>query len=514
MSQIPFLFNVNGSFGCGNSSKPDYYNAAELIKQMDRLGVDRALVWHLPVGSNEELMNQIESTPGASDRLIPAYTATVLSGFNSNDIRMIREAVSSGRIKAIRIYLVGSHCRLSGLENLVSEIEEFKPLLLLNCREPLNTDDLLNFAGKFPSVPMVYSEAWHPHYTALLELMTRRKNIYADISWLHTIDAIEDLTERFGAERVLFGMGLRSHNGASIGALMRADISEGERELIGHGNLERLLGIQSSAPLSKNKSIDYGTLWRKFLKKEPLDVDIVDAHTHLGSRQTIVKVLESMNKLGINTLLGIAKNGTGSDPVTGNKELLDSVGSDTDRISGYYAFNPHYYEKLTPMLDEIFSNPFYIGFKLLNSYWGVRLDDPRFNPMWEYAEKHCLPVLIHTWNDGYDNPSFLTNIAPKYKNVKFLLAHSGGDDQGRLEAEDLAMKNPNVYLEFCGSFTASIRWEDTIQRIGNDRIVYGSDTLGHSMVWELGRLLSLELPEVTLVPILGANMRRILAERR
>ena len=76
------------------------------------------------------------------------------------------------------------------------------------------------------------------------------------------------------------------------------------------------------------------------------------------------------------------------------------------------------------------------------------------------------------------------------------------------------MENPNVYLEFCGSFTASIRWEDTIKRIGNDRIVYGSDALGHSMVWELGRLLSLDVPEETLIPILGTNMRRILSKRR
>jgi predicted TIM-barrel fold metal-dependent hydrolase len=514
MTEIPFLFNVNGSFGCGNSSKPDYYNAVELIEHMDRLGVDRSLVWRIPVGSNEALLDDIVATPGASDRLIPAYTTTILSGFNSKDNSKIKEAVSSGRVKALRVKLADWHYSLSVLEDMLREIEEYKPVLLFNCREYLDTRGLLDFAGKFPGVPMVYMEAWHPFYTSLLELMSKRDNIYADISWLHMHNAIEDLTKRFGAERLLFGMGPKSHNGTSIGALMHADISEDDMELIAHGNLERLLGIKSNNPLSKNKSIDDGSLWSKFLRKEPLEVDIVDAHTHLAHRDSVETALECMNKLGINTLLSIAYNGTASDPVTGNRELLDSIGSDSDCISGYFAFNPHYDDKIIPRLDEFFSNSFYIGFKLLNSYWGVRLDDPRFNPMWEYANKHCLPVLIHTWNDGYDNPSFLTNIAPKYKNVSFLLAHSGGEDPGRLEAEDLAMKNPNVYLEFCGSFTASRRWEDTIKKLGNDRIVYGSDALGHSMVWELGRLLSLDVPEEDLLPILGSNIRRILSKRR
>ena len=514
MSQLPFLFNVNGSFGCGNSSKPDYYNATEYLEHMDRLGVDRSLVWRIPVGSNEALLNEIDEVPGASNRLIPAFTTTILSGFHSDDIRTIKEAVSSGRVKVIRIILADSHRRLSALENMIRQIEEYRPVLLFSCREALDTGGLLDFAGKFPDVPMVYMEAWHPFYSALLELMTQRKNIYADISWLHMHNVIEDLTKKFGAERLLFGIGPKSHNGTSIGALMHADISEDERQLIAHGNLERLLGIQSSNTLCGNKSINGGSLWNKFLRREPLEVDIVDAHTHLAYRDSVETALECMNKLGINTLLSIAYNGTASEPVTGNKELLASVGSDTNRIFGYFAFNPHYDDLIIPKLNEFFSNPFYIGFKVLNSYWRVRLDDSRFIPMWEYADKHCLPVLIHTWNDGYDNPSFLTNIAPKYKNVSFLLAHSGGEDPGRLEAEGLALKNPNVYLEFCGSFTASIRWEDTIEKLGNNRIVYGSDALGHSMVWELGRLLSLEVPEESLLPILGTNMRRILAKRR
>jgi hypothetical protein len=48
------------------------------------------------------------------------------------------------------------------------------------------------------------------------------------------------------------------------------------------------------------------------------------------------------------------------------------------------------------------------------------------------------------------------------------------------------------------------------------RLAY-MDRLGiaaHGIDWELGRLLSLDVADEVLVPILGANMRRILTRRR
>jgi len=77
----------------------------------------------------------------------------------------------------------------------------------------------------------------------------------------------------------------------------------------------------------------------------------------------------------------------------------------------------------------------------------------------------------------------------------------------------LALAHPNVYLEWCGSFTSPDSLVGTLERVGVDRVVFGSDAIAHDIYWELGRLLSQDLPDERLVPILGANMREILSRR-
>ena len=69
---------------------------------------------------------------------------------------------------------------------------------------------------------------------------------------------------------------------------------------------------------------------------------------------------------------------------------------------------------------------------------------------------------------------------------------------------------PNVYYEFCGSFTSRIRWEDTLEKIDYRRVLYGTDTFLHDIAWELGRLLSTDIPDEKLKAILGMNAERVL----
>lgn len=76
--------------------------------------------------------------------------------------------------------------------------------------------------------------------------------------------------------------------------------------------------------------------------------------------------------------------------------------------------------------------------------------------------------------------SCLLKLSRKYSNAIFLLGHSGGGTPGRLEAIELAQSNDNVYLEFCGSFTTPELFESAIAQVGIEKVIYGSDTSGHS----------------------------------
>jgi uncharacterized protein len=526
MSKMPSLFNVNGSLGCGTIAKSAFRNADDLLKHMDRLGIERSLVWHIPdagifdviLESDKEIMKEIMAVPLAKQRLIPAFTVTPLSAYNSKCLDSLMEAMTSGQVKAIRIVLLGGQERLSPLESLVRKVSRFKPVLIFNSKEPLNTDDLLAFSEKFPELPMVYLQGMWINAAAMYDLMQRRQNIYADISWLDMPDNIEKIVDMFGVERLLFGIGLKSSNGASIATLMRARISDNDRELIAHGNLERLLGIgeyKSSDKTGNMKTAGGGnTLWSKLLAGKSLNVDIIDAHGHLGDSEEITDLIKGMDDLGIKSMIASGWEALASEPVKGNFTLAKNTRPFGSRYLGYLTFHPDYCKELEMKFDEFFSDPFFVGFKLLNHYWSVKVTDKRFDAVWKYSDLHRLPILLHTWNDDYDSPSMLKDIVKEYKNAFFILGHSGGLDEGRLEAEELVAENPNVYLEFCGSYLSTILWEDTIKKLGNRQILFGTDSTAHSQTRDLGRFLSIDLPDETLIPMLGANMRKIMAMRK
>jgi len=153
------------------------------------------------------------------------------------------------------------------------------------------------------------------------------------------------------------------------------------------------------------------------------------------------------------------------------------------------------------------------SFKILCSYWRIPCTDKGFKPMWEYAQQHRLPVLMHTWSDPFNSPAMFRDLLREYPDVSFLFGHSGGVDAGRREMEELAVEHPNAYMEWCGSFCSTILWEETLRKVPPRQIVFGSDAMPHSLVWELGRLLSIEVPDPVIQPLLGGNMRRILGRR-
>ena len=410
----------------------------------------------------------------------------------------------------------------------------YKPLLFLDCFENLGKDtaDILAFSGEFLKLSIIFTNAMWPHYNRLYELMKARSNIFVDISLLHTYRTIEYIIQQFGKERLIFGTGYKSNNGASIASLAHSEISRKHFQLIAHGNLEHLLDVES--PLKGNKSIEENRFWHRLLRREKIGPEIIDAHTHFCSTRFewtdhnpgdldyhVKHSLSYMDKMGVSTMI-IAeyKNGMPDSP-DGKTYLERHLDKYNGRFRGYFsahAFTSVNSEELLPILDNIFSRSYYVGFKTHNDRWKIPVTDPCFIPLWEYADSHCLPILLHTWNTKYDAPKMLGEIAPRYPNAIFIIAHSGNTD--RPDAVKLAEQNSNVYLEWCGSFVNPADWHETIDRIGNKRILYGSDGVswenqwGHSPAWEMGRLLSLDVPDKILRPILGENMCNILAKRR
>lgn len=526
------LFDCNGRFGPTAFMEPEYRQITDLLAQLDRLGVSRSLVWHAagrdlhPNTGNRKLIQAIESLGAAADRFVPAFAVSPCMLYERNGLTELTEAVRSGRVRALRLFPNTLRHSLNQIEPVIAAVAESRPVLLCDLiRESPSSRDVLDLAERFPSLPLVLTQGMWPSLPMVLDLMTRRENIFFDLSWLHVNRSIEMICQRFGAQRLLFGLGLKTHHGAAIAALHDAEIDEPSRHLIAHGNLEKLLGLSTSKPVSSGLSRDpQKGFWNALVSGQKPAVEIVDAHGHLGplgmwmiENQEIEHqapaAVRDMDRCGIRATIVSGMDALFSDPVEGNRLIEEKARPYGDRFRGWLVFNPIYHRQLEPLLDEFFARPFFAGFKLLNDYWRIPVTDPRFEAVWKHADRHRLPILLHTWEGPFNSPALLKNIAPAHPNAIFVLGHSGGGDPGRREAEALALANPNVYLEWCGSFLCSIPWEETIARVGASRVLFGSDAVVHSYAWELGRLLSQDIPDQTLRPILGDNMRAILARR-
>ena len=523
------LFDVNAFVGKGAIGETEFPELQDRLAFMDRLGISMSLVWNSnarqnhALSSNQELLNEIARTPRAKGRIIPALAVSGLLHYERNGTQTLRRQMLAGGTRALRFVNVFGRLTLGQLEPVIRGIATLNPFIIMRHDES-RVDDILDFTAMFPDIPVVLTEVtWGP-CIIVFDLMRRRKNILVDNSWLHSYGAIELVVKHFGAERLVFGTGCKSHGGAAIAQLARAGLTEQDRQQIMHGNLERLLGLKGAAKAAPVRSAKpAASLWERCLAGKTLGVDLVDAHFHLGpsggyvlkdqeERSQVKPALKVMDALGMRTVVVSGFQAILGEPVAGNDLLEKVLRSHADRFKGYLGFNPFYAAALISNFDRYFSKPFFVGFKTLCGYWGVKTNDPRFKPMWAYANRHRLPILNHTW--GKDDIRLLGDVVKKYPQAHFLLGHSGGTDDGREEAEILAQKNPNVYLEWCGSFCTPASWEKTLQRVSPRQVVFGTDAMAHDIYWELGRLLSLDVPDNILIPILGQNMRLILATRR
>ncbi len=529
------LFNVNAFIGQGAYGAPEYPTAASLVEHMDYLAVDRSLVWHVqardinPSYGNRKLLDEVEKS-GFNERIYPGFIITPACFFEYGTMDFLRKHLSEGRVKALRITPDISRFPIREIERVLCGLEEFAPPIFWDCahnEDEMNLRDFEYLSGRFPEISFVVTQKMWGGFSAVLDLMWRRENVCVDTSWLHMRQTTELLFENFGAERVLFGLGYRSHYGAPIAALAHAEIPEEDRSLIAHGNAERILKMEpprrkmySPPPLLEQKP-----LWKTFREGRPLEgVEVIDSHGHAPphTRGWVIRqadmekgmgeLISQMDKLGITKLILSIETALFGENAAGNLEGEKIFSKHIDRFAGYLVFNPLYADEMVPMLDEFFKRGFFVGFKLLAAYWKRPITDAGYKPVWEYANRRRLPVLLHTWDDRYNSPAMLESIAREHPGVKFILGHSGGGTPGRLEAEALAEACSNVYLEFCGSFTTPRPFEKSLEIVGGDRVIFGSDTHAHDQAWELGRYLSMPLPDEELLSGLGANIRKILQE--
>jgi predicted TIM-barrel fold metal-dependent hydrolase len=153
--------------------------------------------------------------------------------------------------------------------------------------------------------------------------------------------------------------------------------------------------------------------------------------------------------------------------VFGGKARLSGVWIDDDAVADYVAQDPAHligFLSVDPTqpdweheLHDGHERLQLRGIKLLPMYANFYPQEPRLDPLWRYASKHQLPVLLHTGTTFVSKapidctlPRHLDDVARRFPDVKIILAHLGHPYEGETVA--VIRKHPNVYSDISALF--------------------------------------------------------------
>ena len=140
------------------------------------------------------------------------------------------------------------------------------------------------------------------------------------------------------------------------------------------------------------------------------------------------------------------------------------------------------------------------GIKLLPMYAGFHPDDSLLDPLWEYATRHQLPVLLHTGTTFVAQaplectlPRHLDPVATRFPDVKIIMAHLGHPYEGECVA--VARKHPNVYADVSALHYRPFQLYQSLMLVQEygiwDKVLFGTDFPFTTVTGSINGLLKL-----------------------
>jgi predicted TIM-barrel fold metal-dependent hydrolase len=166
-----------------------------------------------------------------------------------------------------------------------------------------------------------------------------------------------------------------------------------------------------------------------------------------------------------------------------DRYVSDYVAAHSDRLIGFLSLDPTqtgWEEDLRFGHQELGLR----GIKLMPMYAGFRPDEPRLDALWGYAERHRLPVLLHTGTTFIAQapldctlPRHLDPVATRFPEVRIIMAHLGHPYEG--ECVVTARKHPHVYADISALHYRPFQLYHSLMLVQEygiwDKVLFGTD---------------------------------------
>ena len=221
-------------------------DAAELLREMDFCGVDKAVVYHqsmkdvsVPFGNDATLKAASEGDGRliASMSILPSITNAEYS------VKEVEKYIKEKNIFGVRLFpqlhrYMADRITIGDILDYLTKIK--MPVYL---SPDYGWELIFSVMKEFPDLTAIVTNygLWGSD-CYVYPLVNAYKNLYMDTSDFQEIRGIEYFVKKFGDERMLFGTNFPMDNmGGPIATLLGANISRESKEKIASGNIERLM---------------------------------------------------------------------------------------------------------------------------------------------------------------------------------------------------------------------------------------------------------------------------------
>jgi predicted TIM-barrel fold metal-dependent hydrolase len=180
-----------------------------------------------------------------------------------------------------------------------------------------------------------------------------------------------------------------------------------------------------------------------------------------------------------------------------------------DRFVGYVWPNP--YDKDSLQLVRLALKDWgFRGIKLHPLIHAFLPTDQVVQPIIEEARRFNVPVAIHSGHAPFSLPWSIGELAELYPDVRIVMLHMGHGHGVYIQAAiKTAIRYDNIILETSG-MPMHTKIREAVEKIGENRVVYGSDIPFHHSSVELQRVKMAGLSEHQLQLVLHDNAASLL----
>ena len=224
-------------------------DVAELLAEMDRMGVERALVRYHNMENGAVYANDKIAALLADDadgRLMGVWHILPEQCEELPSVDEFFGTMKAKRIAAIR-HLAGPQrwvpCRLTIGRTMDAARELRVPLMTTPLAYADGWAGLFRFVQEFPeNIYIVSGDGLWGVDRNIRPLLENFPGVHFEVSSFWPPEGVRDLARKYGADRILYGSGFPQYNQGNMMAVVRhLELDEADKRLIAAGNLERII---------------------------------------------------------------------------------------------------------------------------------------------------------------------------------------------------------------------------------------------------------------------------------